>query len=343
MPTPFFSICIPAYNPGNYFHECLKSIAGQSFQDYEVVVVDDGSAIPVQNSVFEDVGLDLAKCKIIRTANCGPYAARKTAFLHSIGSVLVSIDVDDALLDFHALSKLKEEYLDTNADLILYNASRSKVNPINMIDYSEINFGADLHANSELFKKAFAGDYMFNSLCVKAYKRASLPKFAKDRPRILMGEDRMMDIDLLPYVHSVALINEPLYFYRPAENSITQNHYSIFYYEQLSYVEGELLSARSDFGFSMEDWAKNFLRVTSNALLAIRYNTDLNFRDRIHSYSEMRHAHAFLVAREYLDLSKISLFQKLQLLLFSNEAYLGVDLLMLPKKVFSWLKVMLRK
>lgn len=51
MHVPFFSICIPAYNIGRAINYCLESIAGQTFGDYEVVLVDDGSSQPVSECI----------------------------------------------------------------------------------------------------------------------------------------------------------------------------------------------------------------------------------------------------------------------------------------------------
>ena len=50
---PYISIIVPAYNPGEHFGNCLRSIAAQTFRDYEVIVIDDGSSTPVDPVLVE--------------------------------------------------------------------------------------------------------------------------------------------------------------------------------------------------------------------------------------------------------------------------------------------------
>ena len=136
MTAPFFSICIAAYNAERYISECLRSIAAQDCRDYEVVIVDDGSAEPL--ALDEGLRSAFPSCTLRRTANSGPYAARQAAFDASCGEVVICVDADDGLLDPSALTKIKRAFIDGDVDIVLFNASSSDLNPARMFDFSAL-------------------------------------------------------------------------------------------------------------------------------------------------------------------------------------------------------------
>jgi glycosyltransferase involved in cell wall biosynthesis len=92
--SPLVSIIIPTYakTPGDVvlLHETLATVASQTCSDYEVIVVDDGSPLVVQD-------LPRGTC-IIRQENAGPAAARNAGIAKSRGDYLVFLDADDHLL-----------------------------------------------------------------------------------------------------------------------------------------------------------------------------------------------------------------------------------------------------
>ncbi len=86
------SIVVPLYNKGKYVARALDSIFAQTYQDFEVIVVDDGST---------DSGPDVVRrytdprIRLIRQSNAGPGAARNRGVAASRGSVLAFLDADD--------------------------------------------------------------------------------------------------------------------------------------------------------------------------------------------------------------------------------------------------------
>lgn len=90
------SIVIPAYNAERYIAPCLDSILAQSFTDYEVIVVDDGSKDNTYN-----VGMGYAKkdarIKIIHQENSGVSVARNTGIVCAKGMFITFIDIDDTI------------------------------------------------------------------------------------------------------------------------------------------------------------------------------------------------------------------------------------------------------
>jgi len=92
------SIIIPCFNtPKEWLSECLESIAAQTFTDWEALIVDDASLVPVLASDLPGGGGD-PRFRIVRhDRNRGPAAARNTAVAYSRGELLFTMDSDDML------------------------------------------------------------------------------------------------------------------------------------------------------------------------------------------------------------------------------------------------------
>lgn len=88
---PFFSVIIPTYNRAAVLREALDSVFAQTFADYEVIVVDDGSTDDTA-SVLAEYG---QRVRLFRQANQGPGAARNTGIANALGDFLAFLDSDD--------------------------------------------------------------------------------------------------------------------------------------------------------------------------------------------------------------------------------------------------------
>ena len=87
------SVVIPCYNQARFLSEAIESVLAQSYQHFEVVVVDDGST-----DETSEVAARYPRVHYIRQDNQGPAAARNSGARESTGSYLVFLDADDRLL-----------------------------------------------------------------------------------------------------------------------------------------------------------------------------------------------------------------------------------------------------
>ena len=92
--SPLISVIIPTYNCGTFIKEALDSIFTQTFTDYEVIVVDDGST----DNTREVVGHFLGKVRYIHQENKGVSAARNTGIKNAQGQFTAFLDADDVWL-----------------------------------------------------------------------------------------------------------------------------------------------------------------------------------------------------------------------------------------------------
>src|SRR5262245_20604446 len=90
---PLVSVIIPCYNHAHYLGEAIESVLAQTVQDFEIIVVDDGST-----DSTADVAARYPRVRYVRQNNQGLSAARNTGIKHGLGRFLVFLDADDLLL-----------------------------------------------------------------------------------------------------------------------------------------------------------------------------------------------------------------------------------------------------
>lgn len=88
-----YSVVIPLYNKANYIEETLNSVLKQTYQDYEIVVVDDGST---DNSVEAAKKVVSEKIRLVKQVNQGVAVARNTGIENAKGEYIAFLDADDA-------------------------------------------------------------------------------------------------------------------------------------------------------------------------------------------------------------------------------------------------------
>jgi glycosyltransferase involved in cell wall biosynthesis len=92
---PKVSVIIPCYNQGAYLEEAVDSVLAQTFQDFEILVVDDGSTDEDTVNVLK--GYTRPKTRVIRTENQGLSAARNNGIREAKGAYILPFDADDKI------------------------------------------------------------------------------------------------------------------------------------------------------------------------------------------------------------------------------------------------------
>ena len=102
----YFSIIIPAYNAEKYIELCLDSISKQSFNDYELIIINDGSTDHTFN-ICNRFALNKKQIHLINKENAGVSVARNVGLQQAEGEYVLFVDADDILYP-NALSTLYE-------------------------------------------------------------------------------------------------------------------------------------------------------------------------------------------------------------------------------------------
>ncbi len=95
--SPIVSVVIPHYNRADTIDETLDSLMSQTFKNFEVIIVDDGSTDEVSAEKLKNLGVKKLNVKVIKQENQGVAAARNNGISHARGKYIVCLDSDDAL------------------------------------------------------------------------------------------------------------------------------------------------------------------------------------------------------------------------------------------------------
>lgn len=222
--SPFFSVIIPTYNVENYIKETIDCIVSQSFTDWELVIVDDGSSdgsIEIIKSYFKEgkIRIETSAC------NSGnPYIVRERAAKLTRGKYIVQIDADDRVdPDFleQLFSGIYKERGEGN-DLVIPEMWRLKpdgasykILPKNSINTEENYRGKDLVKYTiDVWEIPMAGFAVRKEIFLKAYD------ICDQEASKSIHTDELLSRHLLYLSQSVSFVGTR-YFYRDNPGSLT--------------------------------------------------------------------------------------------------------------------------
>ena len=128
--NPYLSICIPVHNMEKYLERAILSIINQSFQDFEIIIVNDNSN-DNSKSIMKMLQIEDNRITIINHfQNLGVYSSRVDAILNARGKYIILLDPDDMFLNNKLFEKLFNYNLQLNLDIIefsvIYQEDRKK-------------------------------------------------------------------------------------------------------------------------------------------------------------------------------------------------------------------------
>jgi glycosyltransferase involved in cell wall biosynthesis len=157
MIKPLVSVIIPTFNNAQYVGHAIKSALNQTFQDFEIIVIDDGSTDQTDNAIKEFAEY----ITYIKQKNQGPAAARNAGIRIARGKYIVFLDSDDEFLPEKLSSQQKYLESNPNIDLVYSNGYRFRKNP----DGSESLI--ELQKTNEIFVPKKENEKFVDRLTVK--------------------------------------------------------------------------------------------------------------------------------------------------------------------------------
>lgn len=219
---PAFSIIVPAYNAEKQIEGSLRSVLAQTLQDFEVVVVDDGS-VDSTGAILERFAKLDPRIHVIRQTNQGPLLARQNGISAATGQYILSLDSDD-YFDPDLLETVNR-YSRQGYDIIEFRWHHRKRrnhcrDSKKLFAHEEIFAGA---GKKKLYDKVIRTNDL-NMMWSKAVKRDlfSSQRFDPEKYRgFRQGEDLVQAIPLYLNAEKIIYLDIPLYNYVRSEESIT--------------------------------------------------------------------------------------------------------------------------
>ena len=224
MKIPPISIIMPVYNAEKYLCKSIDSILGQTFTEWELILVDDGSA---DNSpaICDEYSNKDKRIKVLHKKNEGVAIARKEGCEASTAERICFVDSDDTL-DSNCLNKCMQILEVHNVDILVFGSiwciegtgKKSVHNPKYEGFYDKNRIVKDIYP--ELIQTEKAGYYP-QSVWGSIYKRDSIVPYMISDRRAEVGEDGACVIPAIYHSESMFFVREPLYNYRVNADSVT--------------------------------------------------------------------------------------------------------------------------
>ena len=215
-----FSVILPIYKGEKYLHECVDSILNQTYTDFEVILVDDGSPDSCPQ-ICDEYAVKDARVKVVHKINGGQASARNAGLEVAQGDYVCYVDSDDYLIDNKVLERLAEK-TESEPDIVHYKfvewfESDGHVAPC-YFDYNVPTKGRSL---AEVYCDLIDKDAYYNSAWRKIIKRSLLMDNNIRFEEGIVGEDNEWYYHVVMVAKKLVLLDEPLYVYRRRSGSTT--------------------------------------------------------------------------------------------------------------------------
>ena len=210
---PLISIIVPVYNVEKYLSKCIDSILSQTYRNFELLLIDDGST-DASCKICDDYETKDKRIKVFHQKNSGVSASRQYGTEAALGEFIIHIDSDD-WIDSDMIKNLVETAITTQSDVVICDITMHRdskvsvsrqvpkeINPQSMI-YGMLT---DLHGSccNKLISKRY-------------YKMVGFPK------NINITEDLIYNLQVFLLNPKISYIDRPFYHYRIDNNVSSQS------------------------------------------------------------------------------------------------------------------------
>lgn len=217
--SPTVSIICPVYNAEKYIHRCIDSIIDQTFPNWELILVDDGSK-DSSGLICDDYAGKDARINVIHKKNEGVSSARQLGLDNVRGDYVIHVDPDD-WVENNMLEELFHKAKLDNADMVICDFYTDFPDKTIYMEQRMTSL-----APEDILNDIFL-DNVHGSSCNKLVRKACIDEFNAHFPRgVDYCEDVCFNVQLL--VHNIKIVYLPKSFYHYVQyNSSLTNHYTV--------------------------------------------------------------------------------------------------------------------
>ena len=214
----FFSVIVPIYNNEKYLPRCIDSILSQTFYDFELILVDDGST---DNSglICDEYAEKDKRIHVYHKSNGGVSSARNLGLDNAVGKYVVFIDSDDYLDSNYLESFVYCESVDIIIVGYVIEDENGEI-------VAEKRYNYDTFTNNQ-FADAFVSG-LFNYVWGKAFRKSVITRsFAHFDERLNVSEDTVFVVDVLSKVQKICVLESQGYHYIKYSHETLTNRFSM--------------------------------------------------------------------------------------------------------------------
>lgn len=224
MSNPKISVILPVYNGEKFMHRCVANILAQTFTDFELIIIDDGSKDNTGQICDECADKD-KRIKVLHKQNGGVSSARNLGLDKAIGEWIAFVDCDDTITDTY-LENLMQNGIPTSCMVLALYSNVGKERHLNAGLYSGEKMVRHIIDNNIL---ALSGPY------AKLYNRNVINANSVRFPiGVHMGEDGIFIVRYLNVVDNLLVVDKTDYWVNVTEGSLS-SRYNDFESESLGF------------------------------------------------------------------------------------------------------------
>ena len=222
---PEVSIIVPVYNAEKTIKRCVESVLNQEFQDWELILMDDGSRDKSGRICDEFAGHD-RRIKVVHKENSGVSDTRNQAISLATGTYLQFMDSDDWLTS-DATNLFIRNAKEYDCDMVIADFYR--------VVGDRVSHKGDIDEELPMTREAFAehmmdnpSDFYYGVLWNKLFKREIIEKFnLRMDTNISWCEDFMFNLDYLLHCEKIFALHVPIYYYVKTKGSLASQGMSL--------------------------------------------------------------------------------------------------------------------
>lgn len=276
-----FSVIVPIYNKEKYIKECIDSILNQSFLDYELILVDDGSTDNCPNICDEYANKD-PRIKVIHKTNGGLVSARKEGTKLATGDYVVCVDADDYIKKDYLLN-ISKEINNNHSDIICMGHSELNNKTIKEID---IDYRKGYYSKDDIINEIYPSliqrldtKHFPVNIWSKAYKKDLYKDIQLNVGKdVKIGEDGVVSIPYIYKSNSMSIIKDYSYVYRLNDDSMTSN-ISVLQVDYPKLVTNEYLKYFDINTYDFKGQIDRFLIHQLFSMCVSQFNSNLGFKE----------------------------------------------------------------
>lgn len=319
------SVIIPVYNVENYIERCVRSVLNQTYKDFEILLINDGST-DNSKKICEDLAYKHKQIKLINQENQGLSGARNTGIVNAKGNFLAFIDSDD-FIDKNYLKILLNNLLENKADVSCCDYYRTT-------KVKEVKYSNRIY----IFEGDRILDFYLKKECVSAwgklYKKEIFDKICF--PLGMIHEDIATNFKVFSNIKKIVYVDDKLYFYYKNESSITKQKFSN---RNLDLIKAwnEVYTLSKKYSNRIQKLAEFRLYKVYFTLLGViayyGYDKSIDLKEQVIIRNKLLiQFRKYFTLKRILSLKYLSLNRKLAMILFK----INYNLCMLIGRLIRW-------
>lgn len=209
------SVIIPVFNAKEYIDRCIRSVLNQTYVNWEMITIDDGSTDNSLSILEKYASLD-RRIIVIHQENAGAGTARNTGIRYATGEYIVFLDSDD-YINSNYLSILSKH----NEDVVFIDVARRDING-NLKKEERLSIFGNCNID-QIIRMQMTGKMLWGGVR-KAVKNDILKKYHVQYTNHRVGEEAIYSFLLLYYTETCGFIDDCVYNYEIHDDSLSQTY-----------------------------------------------------------------------------------------------------------------------